>query len=234
MFSGLRILGLVPARGGSKGLPGKNIAPLAGRPLIAYTLEAARASRHLDRCVVSTDCEAIARVCRECGGDVPFLRPPELARDDTPTMPVVLHALAALGEPYDAVLLLQPTSPLRTPADIDAAIEMLAADPSADSVISVVRVGDRHPSRMKTIRDGLLIDPPFVERFEGQRRQDLEEFYVRNGSIYLTRTSVLRDQQSFKGHRCLAFVMPEERSVNIDERVDLLLAAVLLREQGRA
>lgn len=229
MTGDLKVLGLVPARGGSKSIPGKNIVVLRGKPMIAYTLDAAKASKRLARCIVSTDSQEIADVCRRCGGDVPFLRPSELAGDDTPTLPVVMHALDALQETYDAVVLLQPTSPLRTAADIDESIRLLADRADADSVISVVRVGDHHPARMKYVRDGLLVDPPFAEEREGQRRQDLPELYLRNGAIYLTRTRVLREQKSIKGRRSLAYVMPEERSVNVDSPVDLLVAEAVLK-----
>lgn len=228
MSHALRILGLVPARGGSKGVPGKNIAPLAGRPVIAYTLAAAQASSSLARCIVSTDDVGIAEEARRWGGDVPFMRPPELATDEAAAIGVVQHALGALAETYDAVMLLQPTSPLRSSADIDAAAALIQTSPEADSVISVVAVGDHHPARMKYIEDGYLKDPPFAETSEGQRRQDLPDLYLRNGAIYLTRVPVLLKQRSFKGRACLAYRMPPERSVNIDTPFDLLLAAALL------
>lgn len=223
----MKVLGIIPARGGSKGVPGKNIALLHGLPVIAYSIQAAKASR-LSRTIISTDSEEIARLSLQHGGDVPFLRPAELAKDDTPTLPVLIHALDAIGEAPDAVMILQPTSPLRRGSDIDAAITMLEQNASADSVISVVPVGDHHPARMKMIRDGELIDPPFAELVEGQRRQDLSALYLRNGAIYLTRTGVLRGQKSLKGNRCLAYVMPEERSLNIDTPYDLRLADLIL------
>lgn len=227
----LTVLGLIPARGGSRGFPGKNIAPLGGLPVIAHSIRAAAAARRLTRTIVSTDDPVIAETCRRHGADVPFLRPAELARDDTPTLPVLLHALAALKEPYDAVMILQPTSPLRLPADIDAAVQLLERDPAADSVISVVAVDDNHPARMKRIEDGVLVDPPFAEAFEGQRRQDLPPLYLRNGAIYLTRTPVLTGRHSIKGDRCLAYVMPRERSINIDQPLDIVFAEALIARQ---
>ena len=121
MYQGKTFLGIIPARGGSKGVPRKNIRPLAGKPLIAWTIEQARASRYLDRTIVSTEDEEIAHVAQACGGDVPFLRPPELARDDTPSIEPVLHAIGIL-EDYDYVVLLQDTSPFRAPEDIDGKI----------------------------------------------------------------------------------------------------------------
>src|SRR5882757_8960090 len=149
----MRILGIVTARGGSKAIPHKNIAPLSGKPLLAYTAEAARGAKRLARTVLSTDDAGIAAVGRACGLDVPFFRPAELAKDDTPTLPVLQHVvrtLEAAGERYDAVFLLQPTNPLRLASDIDGAIELLE-ETGADSVISFSDVGEKHPARMKWI-----------------------------------------------------------------------------------
>ena len=230
----MRVLGIIPARGGSKAIPDKNIVLICGKPLICYTIEAAQKSRLLTRCIVSTDSEKIADVCRKAGADIPFMRPSELAGDDAPTLPVLLHALDALQEAYDAVMILQPTSPLRLTLDIDNSIDLLSNNSYADSVISVVKVGDHHPARMKFIEKGYLMDPPFAEAFEGQRRQDLHPCYLRNGAIYLTRTKVMREQRTLKGERCLAYVMPEDRSVNIDSHLDVKMAQTLILEAGEA
>ncbi len=233
----MRILGIVTARGGSKGIPHKNIVPIAGRPLLAYTAQAALASRALTRTVLSTDDEAIAEAGRACGLDVPFMRPPELARDDTPTIPVlqdVVRSLEAQGERYDAILTLQPTNPLRLPSDIDGAADLLERT-GADSVISFVDTGERHPARMKFIDpDGRVTDPPFAEAFEGQRRQDLQRLFLRDGSIYLTRRDVLMERGSLKGDDCRAWLMPEDRSCNVDTPFDLFLVEQLLRYHGIA
>jgi CMP-N-acetylneuraminic acid synthetase len=233
----VRILGIVTARGGSKGIPHKNIVPIAGRPLLAYTAQAALASRALTRTVLSTDDEAIAEAGRACGLDVPFMRPPELARDDTPTIPVlqdVVRSLEAQGERYDAILTLQPTNPLRLPSDIDGAADLLERT-GADSVISFVDTGERHPARMKFIDpDGRVTDPPFAEAFEGQRRQDLQRLFLRDGSIYLTRRDVLMERGSLKGDDCRAWLMPEDRSCNVDTPFDLFLVEQLLRYHGIA
>jgi CMP-N,N'-diacetyllegionaminic acid synthase len=230
----MRVLGIVTARGGSKGIPHKNIIRLLGKPLLAYTAEAALAAERLTRTVLSTEDEEIARVGRDCGLDVPFMRPLELAQDETPTIPVLqdmVRKLEALGERYDAVLVLQPTNPLRRPADIDGAIELLEKT-RADSVISFVNVGEKHPARMKFITpDGYVIDPSFAEQFEGQRRQDLPKLYLREGSIYLTRRTVLMEQNSLKGRDCRAWIIPEERACNIDTPFDLFLAEQMLKYQ---
>jgi CMP-N,N'-diacetyllegionaminic acid synthase len=228
----LRVLGVVPARGGSVGVPRKNIRPLRGKPLLAYTAECAAKARSLARVVLSTDDEEIADVGRSAGLEVPFLRPADLARNETPSLPVAQHAVRFLeeqGDRFDAVCLLQPTNPLRTPEDIDGAVALLSKT-GADSVISFVDVGERHPARMKYVeRDGRVVDPPFAEATEGQRRQDLPKLYLREGSIYLTRRDVLMEQGSFSGDDCRAWIVPEERAVNVDTRFDLFLAEQVLR-----
>jgi CMP-N-acetylneuraminic acid synthetase len=230
----MRVLGIVTARGGSKGIPRKNLAVVAGKSLIAWTAQAACASG-LVRTVLSTDDDEIARVGRECGLDVPFMRPAVLALDETPTVPVlqdVVRRLESAGEAYDAIFTLQPTNPLRRAADIDGAIALLETT-GADSVISFVEVGERHPARMKVLdREGRVIDPPFAEQFEGQRRQDLPTLWLRDGSVYLTRRDVLMDQGSLKGSDCRAWKISQDRACNIDTPFDLWLAEQMLSRQS--
>jgi CMP-N,N'-diacetyllegionaminic acid synthase len=227
----LSVLGIVTARGGSKGIPRKNLAPVLGRPLLAFTADAALEARRLSRVVLSTDDQEIARVGEALGLDVPVLRPPQLAKDDTPTIPVLQHMVRFLedqGERYDAILVLQPTNPLRRAEDIDGAIALLERT-NADSVISFTAVGEKHPARMKMIDgSGWVEDPPFSESFEGQPRQQLPPLYLREGSIYLTRHDVLMAQNSLKGARCQAWIMPPERSCNVDDQFDLRLVEFLL------
>ena len=228
----MKVLGIVTARGGSKGIPRKNIIPLLGKPLLAYTAKAALSAKRLARTILSTEDEEIARIGRAHGLDVPFLRPAELARDETPSIPVLQDAvrrLEQMGETYDAVFTLQPTNPLRRPEDIDGAIALLEQT-GADSVISFVDVGEKHPARMKFITtEGKVIDPPFKEAFEGQRRQDLPKLYLREGSVYLTRRSVLMKQSSVQGSDCRAWLIPEERACNIDTPFDLFLVEQMLK-----
>lgn len=173
---------------------------------------------------------------RQWGLETPFFRPAELARDDTPTAPVlqdVIRKLEAAGEQYDAVFTLQPTNPLRRVEDVDGAIELLESS-GADSVISFVSVGERHPARMKLISEDLrVIDPPFAESFEGQPRQSLSKLYLREGSVYVTRTAVLMKEGSLKGRDCRAWMIPEERACNIDTPFDLFLAEQILKWEGR-
>jgi CMP-N-acetylneuraminic acid synthetase len=234
------VLGLIPARGGSRGIPRKNIAPLLGRPLLAYTCEAALASRLLTRIVVTTDDEEIAAVARSAGAEVPFLRPGELARAETPSVPVALHAVEWLrqrqGWDADVVVLLQPTSPLRRASHIDAALEQMAAA-EADTVVSVVPVPHRFsPYSVGRVTDGWWRDfwqePVPFDRF---RRQAAPKLYARNGpAVIATRTRVLRARQSFFGDHVLPYEMAEEDSIDIDTRFDLELAEWLLASRRGA
>lgn len=218
----MKILGIIPARGGSKGVKGKNLKILTGLPLIAYTIKEAMKS-NLAYVVVSTDDDEISRVARNFGVDVPFKRPDHLSNDTAKSIDVAVHALLEMekinGVSYDAIMLLQPTSPFRTCDDINFAIKILNENPEANSVISVVDVKAHHPARMKYLQNGWLIDPPFCEVTENQNRQELQPMYIRNGAIYLTRKKTLLSK-SFKGEKCLAYVMPEERSANIDNLHD--------------
>lgn len=218
MIDGLRVLGLVPARGGSKGLPAKNIAPVGGRPLLAWTADAAHGSRYLDRTVLSTDDEAIAAAGEGCGLEVPFRRPIALASDTAATIDVVVHALDILPG-YDLLVLLQPTSPLRTAADIDAVIERLVAT-GAPSCVSVVSV-EQSPYWMVRIADNWQIGPLLELPVGVTRRQELPPIYALNGAVYVARVDWLRRERRFVGDGTVAVVMPFERSVDIDTTADL-------------
>lgn len=222
-----RVLGVIPARGGSRGVPRKNLARVGGAPLVVHAVRQAAAAETLARCVVSTDDAEIAAAAREAGGDVPFLRPDALARDDTPTLPVLLHALetleAAGDERYDWVCILQPTSPLRRPEDIDRTVR-LAWETGADSVVTVCRAP--HPAKLKRIVDGRLV-PYVVPEQEGARRQDLgDAAWRRNGAVYVIRRDVL-DSGRLLGDDCRAVEMPPERSIDVDAPSDLLLLRAL-------
>ncbi len=222
----MKILGIIPARGGSKGVPGKNIKLLAGKPLIHYSIEAAIQSGLLD-VIVSTDDQSIIDSAKEAGAKVPFIRPQELATDTAQSIDVAIHALLQMERienvQYDTIMLLQPTAPFRQASDIVACVDLLNSHQEADSVISVVDVNAHHPARMKFIEHGFLIDPPFCETYENQNRQELTPMYIRNGAIYLTRRNTIL-KKSYKGDKCLAYVMPEMRSANIDTLHDFELA----------
>jgi len=222
----MRVLGIILARGGSQGVPRKNLKKLNGIPLIKYTIDAALNS-NLSEVVVSTEDEEIASFALLCGCKVPFVRPSDLASDTARSIDVAIHALNAMEEitntRFDAIMLLQPTTPFRGSQDINAALELIAQDEMASSVISVVDVKAHHPARMKYIENGVLIDPDFCEKYENQNRQELQPMYIRNGAVYLTKRETILSS-SFKGSKSLALIMPEERSVNIDTMSDFELA----------
>jgi CMP-N,N'-diacetyllegionaminic acid synthase len=221
----MRLLGVIPARGGSKGIARKNLAPLAGRPLLAYTCDAALESTHLDRTIVSTDDEEIAEVARACGVEAPFLRPEELSGDEVPMLDVLRHALDAAGD-ADAVVLLQPTSPLRTAAHVDGAIERFI-DSGADSVVSVVRVPHAYsPSSLLELEDGRLV--PLHDGAAPSRRQDKAVLYARNGPAVLVVGSDVLRGGSLYGDDSRPFEMEPAASIDVDSAFELELAALLL------
>jgi CMP-N,N'-diacetyllegionaminic acid synthase len=212
------ILALVPARGGSKGIPDKNIRPLVGHTLLHYAAQAAVASGVVDRMVLSTDAEAVAAEGRRAGLEVPFLRPAALAQDDTPMLPVIEHAVNVLTESGwepEIVVLLQPTSPLRTGAHIRTAVQTLR-ETGADSVVTVVEV-PRHlsPDYVMKIEAGRLV--PFLpEGTRMTRRQDTRPAFVRDGTAYVFWTKTVRDTHSIYGERCHPLVVPAHESITID------------------
>lgn len=230
----MRVLGLVPARGGSKGIPRKNIMPLCGKPLLQYTAEAALTSHLLSKVILSTEDEEIADVGRHCGLSVPFLRPLELARDDTPTLPVVEHAVRWMeshGEHFDAICLLQPTSPMRAPEDIDSCIDLLARS-GADSVVTVLPVPDEYNPHWVYFRDqNGLLNLSTGEADPITRRQGLPPAFHREGSVYVTRRDVLMEAHSLYGSRLAGFVLDPSRSVNIDGPADWQRAVELLSQR---
>jgi CMP-N,N'-diacetyllegionaminic acid synthase len=231
----MRTLAVVPARGGSKGVPRKNIKLLAGKPLLQYTAEAALGSRRLTKVILSTEDEEIAQVGRDCGLQVPFIRPSELAKDDTPTLPVVQHAvrtLEAQGEVFDAICILQPTNPLRTAADIDGCIELLART-TADSVVSVLAVPHEHnPHWVYFCDENNELHLSTGEATPIPRRQELPPAYHRDGSVYLMRRDTLIEKNSLYGSRLLGYLVARERSVNVDTHEDFQWAETMLSNRA--
>jgi len=228
-----RVLCVIPARGGSKGVPHKNIRPLGGKPLIAWTIESALESQELfRRIIVSTDDPEIAAVSDKWGAEVPFLRPEELSGDKTPMIPVLQHATGWVEEQdqvkLDWVYLLQPTAPFRKREDLAGALA-LALTSGCDSVISVHREYAHHPILMKKIVDGRLV-PYMIEEQEGTRRQDYDPpAYVRNGSIYITKRDVLMEKNSIWGDSICPYIMPEEGYVSIDSELDFIVAEAIAK-----
>lgn len=220
----LKTLALIPARGGSKGILRKNIQPLAGKPLIAWSIQAALACHDIASVVVSTEDEEIAEISQRWGAELPFLRPAELAQDHTPSMDVVLHALQHLPQ-FDAVLLLQPTSPLRSKTDIEGCLFM-AAEQHAQCIVSVSEPAQSPYWMFKLGSDGRLnklIDAPDMTR-----RQDLPAVYAINGALYFAKTDWLRVNKTFLSKETLGYVMSPEKSLDIDTPLDWKFAEFIL------
>ncbi len=236
----MNVLGLIPARGGSKGIPRKNITPLAGRPLLAYTCEASLGSKRLTRVVLSTDDEEIARLGRDWGVEVPFRRPSELAQDDTSSLAVAQHAVRWLiehqGWKPQVLVLLQPTSPFRQARHIDEALECMARA-GADTVVSVVKVPHRFsPYSVMRLQNGWMENfwrEPLP--FDPFCRQNLPVLYARNGpAVLASQVTVIFERQSFYGERIIPYIMGEEESIDIDTPFDLRLAEWLLTQHKEA
>jgi len=229
MIDGKSVLGVIPARGGSKSLPGKNIRPLAGKPLIAWTIEAARSSRFMDRVILSSDDDAIMQVARDWGCDVPFRRDAHLATDEATSIDVVVDALRRVPG-YDWVVLLQPTSPLRTAADIDSCL-MECVQSQSCVAISVCEAPKSPYWMYRRSADGRL-HSLFESSEIGTRRQGLPIVHQLNGAVYVAESGWFEQNRTFLSPETYAYVMPKDRSVDIDDEVDLLYASQLISNGG--
>lgn len=232
-MSEISVLGVITARGGSKSIPRKNIKELAGKPLIGYTIEAAQSS-DLTRVILSTEDEEIAAISRSFGLEVPYMRPVELAADNSTSMEVVQHTLSWLkeheGVNYDYLMILQPTSPFRTSADINECIR-LAVEKNADSVMSMVKLEDFSRKKLKQVtNEGLIKAFISEEGSTSGRRQDAEDVYKRNAAIYLTKTEHIMKGSLF-GERSYPYVMPADRSIDINDAFDFELAEFIARKK---
>ncbi len=229
----MNILGVITARGGSKGIPGKNIKMLGDKPLIAYTIDVAKKSKLINHLIVSTDDVEIAEVCKKYGAEVPFMRPKELAADGTPHLPVMQHAIDFYEKAHnltvDYVVILQPTSPFRTVDDLDGTIQKLI-DTKADSSVSLVQVpSSAHPIKMKKIEGDKVLAYSIPEE-EGTRRQDLPTVYRRSGAVYAMRRDLIMKDNRLYGDFVTGHVVPKERSVDIDYPLDWIEAEHMLQE----
>lgn len=226
----------MPARGGSKGIPGKNIKPLLGKPLISWAATALSGATGVDRKICSTDDSHIAEVAESYGLEVPWLRPPELALDNTLVVDVITHALHALltesRGSYTHVALIQATSPTVTSQDIDAAIR-LALEKDADTVITGFHAGQRHPATMYTIAEDGSVRWLLDQSQRMARRQDLPPVFVRTGLVYVMKAEVVLERRSIYGDRIVSLIVPEERAITIDEESDFRLAEFLLSGEAR-
>jgi len=226
------ILAIIPARGGSKRLPGKNALPLAGIPMINWSIEAAKNVPSITRVVVSTDCELIANIAETAGAEIPFLRPASLSSDTSRSEEVVRHALEhfkGMGELFDYVLVLQPTSPLRSAADIQGAIDLLNVK-NADSVISVCEC-EHSPLWSNTIDDSLSLVNFIPKNLKNMRSQDLPKYYRLNGAIYLTKVEQFLQEDVLISDNSVAYIMDSHNSVDIDTKLDFMIAETILRDK---
>ncbi len=230
MINNHKILGIIPARGGSKTIARKNVKVLAGRPLIAWTIEAAQKSQYLDRIILSSEDAEIITVAREWGCEVPFVRPVELAQDDTPGIEPVIHAINAIEEKFDYIVLLQPTSPLRTVNDIDDCIRYCIQE-DAQVCVSVCEA-EKNPYWMHSLNENHRLCPLIPEGSHIERRQDLPLVYEENGAIYMAQTDFLLKARNFITEETLAYIMPVDRSKDIDDEADFLYCTLIKSEQG--
>lgn len=234
MINNKSALALILARGGSKGLPGKNIRMLRGKPLILWTIEAAQHAASLDAIVLSTDAPDIADVARAAGIEVPFMRPPELASDNATSIDAILHALTWLkerGREYDYTVLLEPTSPLREASDIDAALDQLSTS-SAQSIVSVCRAESVHPSFMYSKNAGGLLRPIMGEAGQSLRRQDTSAVFFLEGTVYAARTQSLFLLRSFYHDQTLGYEVPKWKAPEIDDEIDFLHIEAIMKHRG--
>jgi len=227
VYKDKKILAIITARSESKRLPGKNLKRFMRRPLIAWTIDAAKESRYIDRIIVSSDSDKIAGIAREYGGEAPFLRPASLARDKSKSIDAVLHALTQVKrrekKEYDLIILLQPTSPLRRAGDIDKAVKLLLLK-NADSVVSVCNSRGSRDRRWVLDRNGYMR--------KQKKKNSNHACYKVNGAIYAAHGECIKKQKSFFGRKTFAYIMPEKRSVDIDNAADFKLAETLKRGKG--
>ncbi len=229
----MKIIGVIPARSGSKGIRNKNIVNVNGKPLIYYTIKALKKSK-IKKFIVSSDSNKILNISKKYGVKDLFLRPKKFSLDSTRSIELFKYLRNELEKyfTFDAIMILQPTSPLRRPVDINNAIDLFNKY-ECDSVISVSSVGGAHPARVKYLnKNKYIVDPKFSEKKEGQNRQELRSAYIKNGAIYLFKKNNL-NKNSIKGKKSLAMIMPRNLSVNIDDDYDLKIAKFLLKNKNK-
>lgn len=230
MIDGHTVLALITARGGSKGLPRKNIRALGGKPLLAWTVEAAKCSRYIDRIILSSDDQEIIRIGLQYGCECPFIRPAELAADDASTMDTVHHALRNIENHYEYIVLLQPTSPFRSAEDIDNCLERCLSL-NAPACVSVTEC-EKNPYWMYSVTEDGRMKPVIPMENRPQRRQELPKAFVLNGAIYVAQSKWLSEKESFVQDETVACVMPQERSLDIDTLQDFQRAQFLIEKEN--
>lgn len=226
MILGKTVLAIVPARGGSKGIPRKNIKVIAGKPLIAWTIEEAKKSKYIDKLILSSEDEEIINVAKQWGCEVPFIRPLELAQDNTAGIEPVIHAIKAINAKYDYVCLLQPTSPLRKTEHIDGCIEKCILN-NSDSCVSISEV-KKHPYWMYVLNDTDIIKP-FCKEEHAVLRQELPRLYVLNGAIYMAKADFITTNFGFIDDNTIGYYMDAISSIDIDEYLDFFIAECIIK-----
>ena len=235
MYKNKTFLGIIPARGGSKGLPGKNIKELCGKPLIAWSIESGLKSKYLDEVIVTTDSKDIADIAKQYGASVPFLRPDVLANDTATSFDAIKHTIEfyknEMKKEFDYIVLLEPTSPLREARDIDIAIEQLF-NSNADSIVGICKTEDQNPAFLvfKNEKD-------FISGYENHdmkvlRRQDIKDVYFFEGTIYISKTDVLLNKKTFYHENTIGYVVPKYKSLEIDDIDDFIMVEAIMKHKG--
>lgn len=234
MINNKRVLAIIPARGGSKGLPGKNIKEFYNKPLIAWSIKHGLDCDYIDTVLVSTDSKEIADIAKEYGAFVPFLRPNDLSNDSASTIDVLLHAINYLeksGDVYEYIVLLEATSPLRDVGDISGAIEKLLANPESECIVGVTKAEASHPAFLFSV-EGSLIKPITGQSPNGLRRQDLiEDYYYLEGSVYVSSVDALKEYKSFYHDKTAPWVVDRYKAIEIDELSDFIMAEALMKSK---
>ena len=235
MINGKSVIGIIPARSGSKGLPGKNVRELCGKPLIAWSIEAGIASQYIDVVVVSTDSQEIANIAQEFGASTPFIRPRELATDEATSFDVTKHVLdfykSELNLSFGYTVLLEPTSPLRDGADIDRAMEELLKNPRAVSIVGISKSEAQNPAFLVKIeKDSILIGVENLE-IKSVRRQEIEDVYFLEGSIYISETETLLERMTFYHEETIGCVFPKWKSLEVDDLDDFIMVEALMTKK---
>lgn len=231
MYKGKKVLAIITARGGSKRLPNKNTLELNGKPLIAWSITTAFESKYIDTLIVSTDSQQIAKISKQYGAEIPFIRPAKLASDTATSIDVIVHAIEFLkkrGEGFDYIILLQPTSPLRVSEDIERSFEMIDAETKC--IVSVCK-SEHPPLWSNTLPEDLSMKDFLSPKINNIRSQDLPEYYRLNGAVYISEINYLLMNNGFFGDKTKAFIMPQERSVDIDSKIDFDLCNIILKEK---
>lgn len=233
MYKNKRILAIIPARGGSKGIPKKNIRPLLGKPLIGWTIDQAKHSKYIDHVFVSTDNKEIADVSEQFGVKVDSFRPDELAQDSSTSMDVILYTIRFLEERnlnFDLVMMLEPTSPLRESSDLDASIEILLENSDAESIVGVCRVEGGHPAFLVKLENTFLRSY-LGNNFKVLRRQDIDDLYFFEGSLYLSYVHSLKTRKNFYHEKTIGYIVPKWKSFEVDDNIDFMIIEKLLEEK---